>query len=117
MADVPSEYLEQVFDNAVSDYTDIDQPFGVTQLRKAWNDMQNEMRNELLKAETAEIVTELKIMGECVHDYETQPPDPEDAELFESVKVCVKCDHAIPKFRKSDKAQRAAAYLQIARRA
>lgn len=117
MSDVPLECLDEVFRRAIQNYQNIEIPFGVPQLRAAWQEVRGEMDNEIKHVETQEFLAELKAMAECAHRYEERAPDPEEAAIFESVKVCVKCDHAIPKFRKSDKAQRAAAYLQIARRA
>lgn len=115
MTDVPDEYLPEVFERALCDYVDVDKPFGVTQLRAAWQEMQNEMRAEMLKAETTDILADLKTMAECSHEYRIEAPRAEDAAIFESLRVCQRCGHTVPKFLKSGGA--AVAVLQMAQRA
>lgn len=98
--DVPLEFHSEVFNRAMRNYTDSDIPFGVPQLRAAWNEIRAQTISEAAKIETASLVDEMKAIAECKHDFVLIPRLINDHEMFVGFLECGKCLISRPIFRK-----------------
>jgi len=96
LADVPPELIPEVFNRAIRGYTNIETPFGVTQLRAAWSDIQEEMRREMAKAETQIVLDEIKAMAECEHEFVFTPRESCDPPMISGYNECRLCGRATP---------------------
>jgi len=97
LADIPAGQLSRVLDLAMDRYAYDDTPFGVPQLRAAWNDLHGPGD---VAAEEPESIREIKRMSACPHDYQFTAEDGE-ASVFAGFWECSICGHAKPRINLS----------------
>lgn len=95
--DIPAGRLTQVLDLAMDAYAFDDAPFGVPQLRQAWNQLNS--ASEAAPLDEPESVKAIKKMAQCDHDYQFITADDSDPSIFAGFWECSKCGNARPRIQ------------------
>lgn len=115
LSDVALDLLPRIFDRAIRGYTNIREPFGTAQLRKAYLEEVDQLEAAPASAVSLpESVVSSLIMANCKHEYDFEPAGPDEPELIKGYYVCVHCQRAYPAFNRSRKTADKIAYLETA---
>lgn len=93
--DIPTLRLTQVLDLAMDAYAFDDAPFGVPQLRQAWNQLNSSGDGDVIQEPDS--VKAIKKMAQCDHDYHFITADESDPSIFAGFWECSRCGNARPR--------------------
>lgn len=110
LADIPAVELPAAVRAALADYTDGSQPFGVPQIRAAWN---NQFEDAPRPSQEPESITIIRRMTNCLHDLQKTEIQPNG--ILAAVIECRICGYARPVFNDTPENSKALALLRKAK--
>jgi len=111
--DIPVAQLTRVLDLAMDSYAFDDAPFGVPQLRQAWNQLQ--APGDTGAIQEPDSVKAIKKMAQCPHDWQFIAAEESDPSIFVGFWECSICGNARPRI-KANASPKAVEYLKGALR-